>query len=152
MRSSKAYNEHIYLSNLEDKIYSKWCVDHGIAYSLLKILDLLYGYQEGVEVSFISDKLVFYKQTVTGLLKQLKESGYITWSKDKDDKRKKVVTLTQSGVEYAELVLTQLYEKEDKVFNSLTEEEKHVFNSIYKKIVTELEKELGQQKGQIENG
>lgn len=142
MRSSKEYNEHIYLSNLEEKIYSKWCAKVGISHSLLKILDLLYEHQEGVEVSFISDKLVIYKQTLTGLLKQLKESEYITWDKDVNDKRKKMVTLTEKGIKYTESIMSTLYEKEDRAFNVLTEEEKIAFNNIYRKLVFELEKEL----------
>ncbi|MGG7163898.1 MarR family winged helix-turn-helix transcriptional regulator [Clostridium ihumii] len=145
MRSSKEFNEHILLGRLESKIYYEWCQKKGISYSLLQILDLLYEYPDGVEAKFISETMFIYKQTLTGLLKQLHNNGYIKTEKDIIDKRRKLISLTDKGTIYVESILNDLYKKEDLVFNCLNDEEKITFNKLYKKIVTNLQKELGEE-------
>lgn len=145
MRSSKEFNEHILLGRLESKIYYEWCQKKGISYSLLQILDLLYEYPVGVEAKFISETMFIYKQTLTGLLKQLHNNGYIKTEKDIIDKRRKLISLTDKGTIYVESILNDLYKKEDLVFNCLNDEEKITFNKLYKKIVTNLQKELGEE-------
>lgn len=145
MRSSKEFNEHILLGRLESKIYYEWCQKKGISYSLLQILDLLYEYPGGVEAKFISETMFIYKQTLTGLLKQLHNNGYIKTEKDIIDKRRKLISLTDKGTIYVESILNDLYKKEDLVFNCLNDEEKITFNKLYKKIVTNLQKELGEE-------
>lgn len=145
MRSSKEFNEHILLGRLESKIYYEWCQKKGISYSLLQILDLLYEYPGGVEAKFISETMFIYKQTLTGLLKQLHNNEYIKTEKDIIDKRRKLISLTDKGTIYVESILNDLYKKEDLVFNCLNDEEKITFNKLYKKIVTNLQKELGEE-------
>lgn len=142
MLSSSEYNEHIFLSRRELRIYSKWCQKKGISHSMLIILDLLYENSNGLKPSVISENLIICKQTLTGLLRQLENKKYITQEKDNQDKRKKIIILTKEGRSYAESLLEDLYAAERKVIDILTEEEKKKFNKSYLKLVNELEKQL----------
>ncbi|MCY6957436.1 MarR family winged helix-turn-helix transcriptional regulator [Clostridium brassicae] len=143
MRSSIEYNEHILLSKLESRIYYEWCRKNGISYSLLQVLDVLYQQPEGIDAKYICDTMFIYKQTLTGLIKQLESSKYIQIKKDSIDKRRKLIILTKTGFDYVEGILTRLYEKEDITFNCLSDQEKKIFNRLYRKVVQTLQKELG---------
>lgn len=142
MLSSSIYNEHIFLSRREVRIYSKWCQKQGISHSMLIILDLLYENNNGLKPSIISENLIICKQTLTGLLRQLETKKYITQEKDKQDKRKKLIMLTEEGKLYTENLLKDLYATERKVIDILTDEEKTNFNKSYLKLVNELENQL----------
>lgn len=142
MISSSEYNEHIFLSRREQRIYSKWCKKKGISHSMLIILDLLCENSNGLEPSVISENLFICKQTLTGLLHQLESDGYITHKKDKRDKRKKLIILTEEGKGYTESLLEDLYAVETKVIDILTGDEKQKFNKFYLELVNELEKQL----------
>jgi len=142
MLSSSIYNEHIFLSRREFRIYSKWCQKQGISHSMLIIIDLLYENSDGLKPSIISENLIICKQTLTGLLRQLENKKYITQEKDKQDKRKKLIMLTEEGRHYAENLLKDLYAIERKVIDILTDEEKINFNKSYLKLVNELENQL----------
>ena len=67
--------------------------------------------------------LMLPKQTVNSILKNLESRGYVSQQTDSADRRNKIIIFSPEGRDYAEHVLTELYEAESEAFNAMSLEE-----------------------------
>lgn len=85
-------------------------------------------------ISVIGDKVLLAKSSMSYVIEQLKQKGFIEWIKDDNDLRKRIVGLTKLG----EKTIKHAFEKHLKVighmFDVLSADEKHMLIRDLKKI------------------
>lgn len=102
-------------------VYNKWADRHGINRNVLIIFYAL-GVKKEMTQKSIADYYAIPKQSINGVIRKLRQEGYIQLVESEDDKREKKIRLTQKGKEYSKEILVPLYQIEDYVFHVLGEE------------------------------
>lgn len=124
-------------------IYSRWAEHLGVPYDTLITL---YGLDiHGcMTQKSICDFYGFPKQTVNGIIRRLKNEGYISLETNPADRREKLVSLTGSGSAYARELLAPLYQAEQHAFSEVGRQKIfqmlatiNLFNSSIKKFLEE---------------
>ncbi|MFU8793105.1 MAG: MarR family winged helix-turn-helix transcriptional regulator [Acholeplasmataceae bacterium] len=96
---------------------------------------LEYLYHKGPSpISVIGDKVLLAKSSMSYVIEQLKQKGYIEWIKDDNDQRKRIVGLTTLGEKTIKHAFEKHLEVIGKMFDVLTEEEKKILIQDLKKI------------------
>ena len=85
-------------------LYQKWCQSHTVNMYLLKVLYALYM-EPDLQQKELSRNYQIPSQTVNNAIQNLKKSGYIELKQDEQDKRRKKISFTDTGMEYAKEVL-----------------------------------------------
>ena len=91
------------------QLYEKWAKRRGITYNTVLTLCTLLSNQEHCTQKMICEQWGFPKQTVNTILKDFKKKGYVTFAYLESDKRNKLISLTDSGSEYANEISSALY-------------------------------------------
>lgn len=89
-----------------------------INYNELLILYLLYETEDCTQKQ-IREGYALPKQTVNNIISDLLKNGYITAAVDENDKREKHLSLTESGIKYAEHYLIPLLEIEQNIVEKM---------------------------------
>lgn len=92
-----------------DSVYDEYARGAGITYTLLIILDILYYSAGAVTQTDICRRAYCPKQTVNAVIGNLRGSGYVELKELDGDRRNKGVTLTESGIRYAEKLLSKMW-------------------------------------------
>ena len=100
-------------------IYEKLAKIHGLTSSSLFVLYMLYEYQGQCTQHFICEKLLYPKQTVNTILAAFANKGYISKAVAPADKRNKQIFLTETGKQYAGLVLAAMLHMEEVSFANM---------------------------------
>lgn len=114
-----------------------------------KLLWVLYALNDGNIHSQkeISSSWLLPRTTVNTIIKELKEEGYVELKQIKGEKRELNLILTSSGREYANNLLSELYEIEKGVFNKMTSSNLlKQMNEILEKLYSEKNKLGGKNK------
>ena len=130
-------------------LYIKWCSGaEQNPYQLFVLYAL--NVHEPITQKKIADYTGLSKQTVSTVMRTLKEEGYVTLGLGESDRREKNVKLTENGKHYAEEVLSSLYSLEQRVFEIIGEERMKqlsddisLFNIVFEK---EMEKQANERK------
>ena len=124
-------------------IYSRWAEHLGVPYDTLITL---YGLDiHGcMTQKSICDFYGFPKQTVNGIIRRLKNEGYISLETNPADRREKLVSLTGFGSAYVKELLMPLYQAEQHAFSEVGRQKISqmlktidLFNSTMKKFLEE---------------
>ena len=95
-------------------LYTKFAQKHEIPYGLIQVAYVLKMHSP-VTQKQISEICEIPKQTVNGVIKQLKADSHITITESTVDKREKEITLTPKGEAYIQNALKLFYELNKKV-------------------------------------
>lgn len=90
-------------------LYESWAKQRGITYKYVLTICTLLSNQEHCTQKMICEQWGLPKQTVNTILKDLKRKEYVTFIDLPSDRRNKVISLTDSGREYANKISTELY-------------------------------------------
>lgn len=99
-------------------IYFAFARKIGLNYNELLILYLLYETTACTQKQICED-YALPKQTVNNIITELLKKGYITATPDENDKRGKVLQLTDTGKRYSEQYLIPLLEIEQTVVSKM---------------------------------
>ncbi len=88
-------------SRLITQLYTPLLNELGVTYPQYLVLMVLWE-QDSQPVNDIARKLMLETNTVTPLLQRMEKQGIVVRQRDKDDKRKQIVTLTEKGREMEE--------------------------------------------------
>ncbi len=126
-------------------LYSSWAASRNINYYLLFVLYALDG-QEAMTQKKICTCTGLAKQTVNGMIKSLKDNGYIELSPGSEDRREKRISLTDKGAAYSRELLNPLQELERRVLQIMGSDRAQqmvdnilLFNTVLER---EMEKEI----------
>lgn len=79
-------------------------------------------YEEKITQAMIVERMAVAKQTINNVIIELCEKEYIKKISDQDDKRVKILVLTDKGKIYADEFLKPLIEFNEKLYDKLGEE------------------------------
>ncbi len=100
-------------------MYHVWAKKHGIQDSVLFALYIIKEASPNCTQNELCERLLFPKQTVSLILAELEKKGYVTRESNPADRRNKIVRFTESGSQYAGVILGQLKAAEIEVFRNL---------------------------------
>ncbi len=99
-------------------MYEEWAKTQGLSSNGVLVL---YSFceEEACTQKIISQKWCIPKQTVNTILKDFLKKGYVEMFSMPEDKRNKLICLTDSGKKYADEVMNRLHEKEMYVMEKM---------------------------------
>lgn len=110
--------------------YEEYAKEYGLTYISLFILQLI---EDGITQKEICDVLYFPKQTVNKVILSFEKKGYIKLIKNNQDKRSRILLLTEEGCEFQNRVIPGINKAEFRAFGSLSEDEQSVITKLWEK-------------------
>lgn len=93
------------LFNGIDRMYNDYAKSVKLSYTELAVLDVIYSHTEGCTQKQICDELFISKQNVNPIVGNLSDRGYVVLKGMPDDRRMKLIELTDEGTAYAESIV-----------------------------------------------
>ena len=121
-------------------LYDEYAKSNGILMKTFLVLNVLFYAKEGLTQKKICEKTFQSKQTVSLIIKNLCQDGYVSFAEDKGDKRNKVVRLTDTGRTYAQKPVRHITCAEDTAMSMLTPEEQKTLIDLSRRFTENLEK------------
>lgn len=118
-------NAYLYCKFRDEQyaLYDEYAKKHGLLMKTLLVLNALYYAKDGMTQKEICQRTFNSKQTVNLIIKNLLQGGYITIEEDPEDKRNKLVKMTESGRAYAKTPVVHITWAEDTAMSMFTAEE-----------------------------
>ena len=114
-----------------DSFYDEFAKQSNVSSALLWVLYALNDGQPHTQIE-ISTEWELPKTTVNTVIKELQQNGYVELIPIKGKRREMSIALTETGKEYADRILSDLYKKEAAVYETLTPEEREVIATLEK--------------------
>ncbi|MGM9648951.1 MAG: MarR family winged helix-turn-helix transcriptional regulator [Butyricicoccaceae bacterium] len=103
------------------QLYAKWARKQGVGYHTLAVLYTAYQ-TGGCTQKYISEDWILSKQTVNTVCRELHAQGYVILEPGQQDRREKLVRLTEAGKQYAVPLIEALEKTEHRVMEQMGEE------------------------------
>lgn len=100
-------------------MYEEWAKEQGLSMNGYLILYSFYDENDEITQKSISQKWMIPKQTVNTILKDYMQKGWVEAVSMPEDKRNKILKLTEAGKSYADEIIGKLQEKELFVMQEL---------------------------------
>mgnify|MGYP003610534927 CR=1 FL=1 len=138
----KHNNTGFYIKRISDYIEAdanKALEQYGITFSQARVLSFLIKSQDKVIIQKdIEEFLELKHPTVIGILQRMEAKGIIVSSVDPQDKRQKIITLTDSAFELEKRIADHVEDAEQRMAEGMTKEEldeiKRLLHKVYKNI------------------
>ena len=130
-------------------LYDEYAKSNGILMKTFLVLNILFYAKDGLTQKEICEKTFQSKQTVSLIIKSLLAEGYVTLVEDNEDKRSKIVKMTEAGRFYAEKPVRHITWSEDTAMSMFTPEEQQTLIDLSRKFTQNLTKLV---KGEEKNG
>ncbi len=118
-------NAYLYCKFRDEQfaLYDEYAKKHGMLMKTLLVLNVLFYAKEGVTQTEICRRTFQSKQTVNLIIKNLSADGYVTVTEVRENKRSKLVQMTEAGRSYCEKVVRHITWAEDTAMSMFTPEE-----------------------------
>lgn len=116
-------------------MYGEWTKQQGLSMNSYLILYSFYDGNNAPTQKSISQRWMIPKQTVNSILKDYMQKGFIEAVSMPEDKRNKMLKLTEAGKAYADEIIGGLQEKELFVMQELGMENMIKMNDIMEKFI-----------------
>mgnify|MGYP004473311977 CR=1 FL=1 len=116
-------------------MYEEWSKEQGLSMNGYMILYSFYDETDVPTQKSISQRWMIPKQTVNTILKDYIQRGFIETVSMPEDKRNKILKLTESGKAYADGIIGKLQEKEVFVMQELGIENIAKMNDIMRDFI-----------------
>lgn len=101
-----------------DYLYEKWAKKQGVNNYVSRIMYMLYLSGVNRQKEMV-ENYGMPKRTVNTVITELQKKGYIILIPDENDKRSKIIKLTQEGINYANKIVTPLLDCEIRVLKKM---------------------------------
>lgn len=108
-----------------DSFYDEFAKKSNVSSALLWVLYALNDGNSHTQIE-ISNDWELPKTTVNTVIKGIQQNGYVELIPIKGKRREMSIVLTESGKNYADSILSDLYKKEAEVYKTLRSEEYEV--------------------------
>ena len=105
-----------------DSFYDEFAKQSNVSSALLWVLYALNDGNSHTQIE-ISNDWELPKTTVNTVIKEIQKNGYVDLIPIKGRRREMSIVLTESGKNYADSILSDLYKKEAEVYKTLRSEE-----------------------------
>lgn len=128
-------------ANAINKIYSNWAKQRGVNYNVMAALYTA-CHNENCSQKYICNEWNIPKQTVNTTCRDLMQHGMIEQIKSSGDKREICISLTEKGKAFAEPLVKELLEIENRILSAMGQEKIKQFFDLYMLYADCVEKEF----------
>ena len=129
-------------------LYTAWCAEKGLNPYRMMVLYAVNGSGQTTQRK-IADYTGLSKQTVSTVMRALKEEGIVSLSAGDQDRREKYVQLTEKGAAYADELLASLYALENRVYDLIGSDRMKqmvdsitLYNTVFEKELEDMRHEI----------
>lgn len=135
-------NAYLYCKFRDEQfaMYDAYAKRHGMLMKTLLVVNVLFYAPDGLTQRDICDKTFQSKQSVNLVIKNLLADGYVTVTEVPENKRTKVVRMTESGRAYCEKVVRHITWAEDTAMSMFTAVEQKQLIELSRIFTRNLEK------------
>ena len=118
-------NAYLYCKFRDEQfaLYDEYAKRHGMLMKTLLVLNALFYVKEGMTQAEICKRTFQSKQTVNSIIKNLWTDRYVTITEIPEDRRNKMVEMTEAGRAYCQKVVRHITWAEDTAMSMFTPEE-----------------------------
>ena len=118
-------NAYLYCRFREEQfaLYDEYAKRHGMLMKTLLVVNALFYAKDGMTQSEICKRTFQSKQTVNLIIKNLLSDDYVTVTEVPENKRNKIVQMTDAGRAYCEKIVRHITWAEDTAMSMFTQEE-----------------------------
>ena len=125
-----------------DRLYGLLAEKRGVSDAMFWVLYAIHFHGNTCTQKDICNLWFMSKQTVNSALKSLHREGYIALETSQEDRRKKLIALTESGSAFVDKHIKPIMDAEEKAMGALAEEERTVLLSSAQRFQEELKAQL----------
>lgn len=119
-------------------LYDEFAKENGILMKTFLVLNVLFYAKEGLTQKEICKRTFHSKQTVSLIVKNLLQQGYVSLADNPADKRNKIVQMTDAGRAYAEKPVRHITWAEDMAMAMFTPEEQEQLIALSRRFTQNL--------------
>lgn len=118
-------NAYLYCKFRDEQfaLYSEYAKSHGMLMNTLLVVNVLFYARDGLTQRDICERTLQSKQTVNLIIRNLLDKAYVTVEERKENKREKLVRMTDTGRDYCEKVVRHVTWAEDTAMSMFSPEE-----------------------------
>ena len=118
-------NAYLYCKFRDEQfaLYDEYAKRHGMLMKTLLVVNALFYARDGMTQTDICKRTFQSKQTVNLIIKNLLAESYVTIAEVPENKRNKIVRMTEAGRAYCEKVVRHITWAEDTAMSLFTPEE-----------------------------
>ena len=118
-------NAYLYCKFRDEQfaLYDEYAKRHGMSMKTLLVLNALFYAKDGMTQTEVCQRTFQSKQTVNLIVKNLLAEAYVTVTEVPENKRNKIVRMTEAGRAYCEQVVRHITWAEDTAMSLFTPEE-----------------------------
>lgn len=132
----KIFNIHKIICNKANKLFSK----DGVNIQFEQIPVLMVAYYHGpVSQQDIADEIARDKSSVLRTIASLENLGFLQVKADSTDKRKKLISITETGADLAKKIAGEADAIDNQMFTNLSVAEKLILTELLEKCSTHLQ-------------
>lgn len=131
--------DYYYASN---RFYYKYAKKYNMSDIALFTLHVIYeNYKNNKECiqNNLTEKLALPKQTICSILDNFEKKGYVKREINPKDKRNRIISLTQKGIEFAKPIIEDLENLDKKVLKCLSDEDIKKYTECEKELIKFME-------------
>ncbi|WP_276876901.1 MarR family winged helix-turn-helix transcriptional regulator [Anaerococcus hydrogenalis] len=121
------------LKNEIDAKSNKLVKEYGLSLPQFAVMDALY-HKKDMSVGQVREKILSSSGTMPVIIRNLKKKSYLISYKDKEDKRREILSLTNEGKKLIEEIFPKNKKIIEKSFENLSRDEIKDFVKILKKL------------------
>ena len=133
-------------------LYDEYAKRHGMLMKTLLVVNVLFYAKEGMTQKEICQRTFHSKQTVNLIIKNLLADGYVTAAEMPEDKRNKIVRMTDAGRAYCDKVVRHITWAEDTAMSLFTPEEQKQLIDLSRTFTKNLTRLVNQEEEEDING
>lgn len=140
-------NAYLYCKFRDEQfaLYDEYAKRNGMMMKTLLVVNVLFYAKDGMTQAEICKRIFQSKQTVNLIIKNLLAHNYVTVTEAPQNKKNKIVRMTEAGAEYCEKVVRHITWAEDTAMSMFTAEEQKQFIDLSRTFTKNLAKLVNQE-------
>ena len=140
-------NAYLYCKFRDERfaLYDEYAKRNGMMMKTLLVVNVLFYAKEGMTQAEICKRTFQSKQTVNLIIKNLLAHNYVTVTEAPQNKKNKIVRMTEVGAEYCEKVVRHITWAEDTAMSMFTAEEQKQLIELSRTFTKNLAKLVNQE-------
>lgn len=147
-------NAYLYCKFRDEQfaLYDEYAKRNGMMMKTLLVVNVLFYAEDGMTQKEICRRTFQSKQTVNLIIKNLLAETYVTVTEVPENKRNKIVQLTDAGRAYCEKVVRHITWAEDTAMSMFTPEEQKLLIGLSRTFTKNLTRLVNQEGEELEDG